>query len=158
MPSRWAFLGEAMFRARHMVGTIRQVEFFHDFLNALFEFERRDAVRATEKAQILVNGQLAVERKLLRDIADVAPRLRARRAKVDTCNAELPRRQREQAAEHAERRRLARAIRPQKAKDLAAMDVERGVGDGREVAEFFPSLTWSDEPIECEILIKPKKR
>lgn len=24
--------------------------------------------------------------------------------------------------------------------------------------DFFPSLTWSDEPIECEILIKPKKR
>lgn len=22
----------------------------------------------------------------------------------------------------------------------------------------FPSLTWSDEPIECEIIIKPKKR
>lgn len=22
----------------------------------------------------------------------------------------------------------------------------------------FPSLTWSDEPIECKILIKPKKR
>lgn len=24
--------------------------------------------------------------------------------------------------------------------------------------DFFPFLTWSDEPIECEILIKPKKR
>lgn len=24
--------------------------------------------------------------------------------------------------------------------------------------DFFPSLTWSDEPIECEFLIKPKKR
>ena len=24
--------------------------------------------------------------------------------------------------------------------------------------EFFPSLKWSDEPIECEIVIKPKKR
>lgn len=24
--------------------------------------------------------------------------------------------------------------------------------------DFFPFLTWSDEPIECEFLIKPKKR
>ena len=45
---------------------------------------------------------------------------------------------RDQAKQHLDRGGLARAVRPEKAKDLAASDPQREVGDGGLFSELLP--------------------
>ena len=104
-----------------MVSHLAQMEFRHDRLDALEEMRARKAIGPAKEAQVLVDRQAAVEREVLRNVADIGPRLDARRAQIDTSHRELTARRGQQAAEHAERRRLARAVRAEQPEDLTAV-------------------------------------
>ena len=95
----------------------------------------RQAVEFAGENQVLVHGQLVVERKLLRHVAD---HFLDRVAFARDVVAGDPRgafRRFENAAEHSDDGGFAGAVRPEKSEDRAARDGKADVIDGGESAE-----------------------
>ena len=102
-------------------------------------------VGAGEEIQILDDGELAIERELLRDVADLLPGRGAGVVQVDAGDAQRAAACRQQTAEHAERRRLAGPVGPEQTEDLAAVDLEVDMIDGDERAEFSDEVADFDD-------------
>src|SRR5262245_55786356 len=81
-------------------------------------------VNPGEKPDVLIDRQLLVERKPLRHVADATLHAFGIAADIDPVHTGGSARGLEQPAKHADGRRLARAIAPEKAEDLALPDVE----------------------------------
>ena len=95
-----------------------------------------EAVDRAEEAQVLLDREVEVERELLAHVAEAPLPLLGVPGHVETAEADGRARARlEQAREHPDRRRLARAVGPEEAEDAAAGHVEADGVDGREVAE-----------------------
>ncbi len=119
--------------ARQLVAPVVEAHALHDLPH------RRVAVRhlvdAGDEVEVLEHRQVLVEAEALRHVADLAAdfvRL------VDDVVAEALARaavRLEQAAQHADRRRLAAAVRAEKAADLAFGDLQVEALDHLEVAE-----------------------
>jgi len=97
-----------------------------------------EPVEGAEQLQVRGRAEVLVDRELLRHDADAAlGRVRvfvegqARRTGADDDLAAV---RADQAAQHRHGRRLAGAVRPEQADDLARADVERQVGDDGTVA------------------------
>src|SRR5208337_1658445 len=109
-------------------------------LEQLFEpgsdFLRRQMVELGVQLEILSDRQLAVEREGLRHIADVATGLHIVRAHRLAEQLARAAGRRQEADQHFHRRRLAAAIRAEKAENLAARDLETDVIHRDEVAEL----------------------
>ena len=71
-----------------------------------------------------------IGRAALRDVADPPADLLRLAPQVDAGDRRLARRRREQRREHPQRRRLAGAVRPEEAEDLARADLEVDAADG----------------------------
>jgi len=91
---------------------------------ALRELGPAQAVERAEVLEVLIRGELFVEREILRDEPELLLRgarlLRERHA----ADRHRPARRRHDAAHHRDRRRLAGAVRAEQAEDLALHDVE----------------------------------
>ena len=112
-----------------------QVEAFQHFPHAVFARLFRDVKEFRMQFQVLANRQFLIERKALRHVADAPPR---RHIPCVEFLAEKPGgafAHRQKASQHLHRRRLAAAVRAQKAEDLAAFDAEVHPVDRNEVAE-----------------------
>src|SRR5690606_20726482 len=81
-----------------------------------------DAVDTGEELEVLTHRQEPVQREFLRHVADALLRVAARAREIDSGDLGAPRRRTQQAAEHLERRRLARAVRAEQAEDLSRAD------------------------------------
>ncbi len=103
-----------------------------------------EPIGAGEEVEVLGDRQLAVERELLRHVADALARRGARRAQVDAGDAQRAAGRRQQAAEHAEGGRLAGAVGAEQAEDLAGLDLEADVVDGGEGAELAHQIADLD--------------
>ena len=95
------------------------------------------AVELAGENQVLVHGQLVVERKLLRHVADHFLDLVAFARDVEAGDSRRAFRRFENAAKHADDGGFAGAVRPEKSEDRTARDGEADVIDGRESAEAF---------------------
>ena len=107
-------------------------------VDTLAEQGTAQAIESAEQLQVRRRAEVLVDRELLRHDADAAlGRMRvlvegqARRAAADEDLAAVGA---DQAAQHRHGRRLAGAVRPEQADDLAGADVERQVGDDGAVA------------------------
>ena len=85
--------------------------------------------------EVLRDRQFAIERKGLRHVADVAPRLHVVRAHRLAEQLARAAGRRQEADQHFHRRRLAAAVRAEEAEDLAARDAEADMIDRDEIAE-----------------------
>ena len=85
--------------------------------------------------EICADRQLLVEREALRHVADAQARREVARPRRPSEQFGAPVADAQQAGEHLHRRRLAAAVRAEKAEDLAAPDAEADVIDGVEIAE-----------------------
>ena len=95
--------------------------------HALCEEPAAQAVRAAEELEVLAHAEVAVERELLRHVADA---LRGLRPAPCAGSRRRPRGAaggRQETAEHAKRRGLAGAVGSEQAEDLAAAHVEADV-------------------------------
>ena len=103
---------------------------------ALADLASLQVVDAAVEADVLADGEVFVEREALAHVADVALDRFARRV-ATSCPATVarPRRRRQQAGQHPDRRRLAGAVRAEKAEHLAGAHVEGDAVDGGEAAE-----------------------
>ncbi len=92
-------------------------------------------IHARDEIQVLCNRQILPETETLGHVADLTldGLTFADDIKAEACAAAFIRT--EQAAEHADDRRLAAAVRAEKAADLARANLQAHVVDGREVAE-----------------------
>jgi hypothetical protein len=103
------------------------------------------AVGAAEEREVFAHREVAVQRELLRDVADALAGLRARMPQVDAGHAQLAAAGGQQAAEHAEGGGLARAVGAEQAEDLAAPHREAGAGHGGEIAEAAHEVFHFDD-------------
>src|SRR5436190_1490768 len=95
----------------------------------------RESINAREEPDVLIDGEALVQGKALGHVADAPLDAFGVAAHVDAADGRGPARRLEQSAQHANRRRLARAVRAEEAEDLSLADVERQMIDGDEVAE-----------------------
>jgi hypothetical protein len=79
----------------------------------------RHAVELGVQAQVLLGGQVAVERRVLEDQADVAPHLVAFCVDVVAGDRGRAAARAHERAQHVDRRRLAGAVGAEEAEDLA---------------------------------------
>ena len=92
---------------------------------------------ARDEFEILADGQILIKREALRHVANAALDLPALGQNVMAEAGSLAAVGRQQTAKHADGRRLARAVRPQKTINLAAPDAHRQVLHHRAPAEGF---------------------
>lgn len=97
---------------RQTVKDIFQIELLAELPDPFRKSPLRYAIDAAEEFQIIQDGHMAVEGKLLRHIPDIRTRLRPCLSKVDACDGKKAACFRKKAAEHFERRRLACTVRP----------------------------------------------
>ena len=95
-----------------------------DPLAPLDQARAREPVHAREKVQVLEYGQVFVQRKSLRDVADTLAHGVGVAGHVDAVDERVPRRGAKQSAQNADQRRLARPVGPQQAEDGPARDGE----------------------------------
>src|SRR5581483_3182377 len=94
-----------------------------------------DHVHARVEAEVLVDGEVVVEREPLRHVPDGGLHALRVAAEVDAEHAPLALARLEDAAQHAQRGGLPRPVRPQEAVQLAAADEEIEVIDGDQRSE-----------------------
>jgi hypothetical protein len=88
-----------------------------------------DRERLEDREDVLLDGEFAEDRRLLRQVADAAPRALIHRHPRDVGPVEPDRagRGRDEARDHVERGRLAGAVGAEQADDLALAQLERDV-------------------------------
>ena len=95
------------------------------------------AAQPAHVAEILADGHLGVERHRLRQIANVPPRLQRFVDDVAPRHRRRPACGRQKPGDDLHGGGLARAVRSEKADNLALLDREANVGDGGKVPEVF---------------------
>ena len=95
----------------------------------------RNAIDAAVKIDVLLDRQILVEREFLAHVADVRLDPLGLAANVKTADRAAAAGRRQDAAEHADRRRLAGTVGSQKTKDLSFRHVEADAIDRHEAAE-----------------------
>src|SRR5581483_11338385 len=87
------------------------------------------------EAHVLLDGEVVPQAGALRHVADAELHRLGIARDVEAQHRRGPRRRRQDAAEHADRGRLPRAVGSEEAPDLARADVERDAVDGDERSE-----------------------
>jgi len=103
------------------------------------------AVEAGEEQQVVLQGHLAVEARLVEHDAHARPYLVRLAAHIVPSHARRSRGGREQRGQHLQRRRLAGAVRSQQRQYLAGRDAQRHALDGRERAEAAAQVFCLDQ-------------
>ena len=96
-----------------------------------------EMVEPRDEEEVLLDRQVLVERELLRHVADFALDARAVAPHVEAEHRPLAGVGRQQAADQADRRRLAGAVGAEEADDLARRDPQRDMVDGDDSVERF---------------------
>ena len=104
-----------------------------------------DAIDAAEEAQVLDHREVVVERELLRHVADVLAHPLGLARDVEARDGRSSAARPQEAAQHADGRRFARAVGAEEADDLAPPRLEAHVVDGDEIAEALDE-TVGDDP------------
>ena len=111
----------------------------------VFALRARQVEQTRVQIEVLPDRQLGIERERLRHVADAI-------ARVQVAGIERPAEQqrfalagRQQPGQHLHRRRLAAAVRADKAEDLAALDREADMVDRGEIAEPAGEVARRDD-------------
>ena len=130
--------------SRALIAPVLQVVLRESFLDARGSHRAVEPEDAADEVQVLQDCQVLPQREALGHVADLHAQLlgfaRHRVAEHDTLALARP----QQPAQHADRGRLARAVRPEKAVDRRARNVETDVIDGRELAEAPREIAGAD--------------
>jgi len=105
----------------------------------------RHTVNPVEEFDVLFDGEIVVQRKFLRHVADVAADLLRLGGDVIALHGCLARRGRQQAAEDPDRRGLAGAVGAEETVDLAGRDGEVETVEGGDVAERLHQAFGMDD-------------
>jgi hypothetical protein len=103
-----------------------------------------DAVELGVQAQVLLGGEVAVERRVLEDEADVAPDVVALAHDVVAGDARAARRRLGQRAQHVDGGRLPGAVGPEEAEDLPGRHLEADTAHGLDLAKGLAQVVDLD--------------
>ena len=133
---------------RHLAGVAiqirRQAKRVDHALRDLSPPGARQAVDAREKVEVLPHAQIAVERELLRHVAQLPARRAAGAVEIDSRDLGRTRGGAQQPAHHPEGGRLARAVGAEQAENLPALDPEGDPVDRGEIAELLGQVIGLD--------------
>src|SRR5204863_8541046 len=116
----------------------------HHLEHARAAIGTRHLVDARVEGQVLVDGEVVVEREPLRHVADRGLDAFGLVTEIDAEHPAVPLARLEDAAQHAERRRLARPVGPEKPVELAPADLQIEMIDGDDLAETPREATGLD--------------
>ena len=112
---------------------------FAVFLDALADLDAWHALRQQREADVLAHVHVRIEREELEDEGDVAL-AGAPHGDVLAAEQDLAAGRQFEPGDHAQRRRLAAARRPEHDEELAVLDGEVGILHRDELAEFLPQI------------------
>jgi hypothetical protein len=135
-------------RADAAVGGGGEADSLEQLLGAGAALRAGESVQRGLEAQVLAAGEQRVERRLLQRGADHAADLRSLAGDVVAADARAAARRRQQRGEHVHRRRLARAVRPEEAVDLARLDPQVDPVD-----RARPLLELANEPLDLDAVV-----
>src|SRR5260221_584525 len=104
----------------------------------------REAVQARDELEDLEAREVRIQERLVGQVADVALERDRVGVAVAAEDRRAARARAQQAHEQADRRRLARAVRPEEAHDLAALDAQGEPAHGRLGAERLREIDGLD--------------
>ena len=142
---RQAALQAAGQRVDLVPGPVRELDEIKQRVGPLPDEAAGQAEVPAVDEQVLPDGQLDVEGVLLRDHAEPGPHRGVIVYRVAAENGQLPAGRRRDAADHPHRRGLARAVRPQEAERLAAVEVEIDPVHRHEIPEPLGQAARADE-------------
>ena len=116
------------------VGGVDEADALEQVVAALRALGARDALQAALQAHVLAAGEHRVERDVLQRDADRGAHLRALLRDVVARDRRAAARRRQERREDLDGRRLARAVGPEEAVDLAGRDVQVDAVDGADAA------------------------
>ncbi len=119
----------------HLVGRFLQLQQIEQGRDAAADFGDAEAVQSPDQLDLLGGGEALVEAERLRDDADAALDLHRLRAHVEARDARRPLGRRQQADQHVDGGRFARAVRPQEAENHPARHAQVQVIHGGEFIE-----------------------
>ena len=122
---------------RQIVEIITEPESLDQFRDVLFYFFRWHMIELRVELEVLHEGQLGIEGKVLRHETDTIACLEVFRVELLAKQFRCAFARGREASEHAHRRRLAGAVRSEETKDLTALDAKAHVIDRGERAEPF---------------------
>jgi hypothetical protein len=131
-----------------------EAEALHHFLHPRVGFGERHVEQPRVQQQVLPHGEFPIEREGLRHVADPAADSDVAAGHRFSEQKRLALGGRKQAGEHLHGGRLAAPVRSQKAEDLAPLDGERHMIDGREAAEAARQAARLDS----DLRIRPARR
>ena len=135
-------LAHAAREGRHpLVEHVGQADALHRVGDALLGLAARDGQQARGVAQVLARRQMVVEAHRIGQVADAALDLERLAHRIEAQHVDRAAARLGEAQQHQDGRRLAGAVRPQQAEDLAAPDVEIDGIDraGRAIALHQPA-------------------
>jgi hypothetical protein len=133
--------GEALFlparqRAGEPVAQVAEPVALEQFPDARGCICARELMHGGNEVEVLVDREVFVQGKPLRHVTDAALELLGLLGNPETEHFDLACGRQQQAAQHADRRRLARAVRTEETINLRAADVEVEVVDRDDIAEL----------------------
>jgi hypothetical protein len=144
---REALLLAAAHRAGELALAIGEMVLLDQFVDAPLRARARQRLHVGEEFEVLAHGQVLEQRELLRHVADARAQLLGLRGHRQPEHVDLPFARREQAAEHADRGRLAGTVRTEETVDIAARHREVDVVDSDERAETLGQAVRADREI-----------
>ena len=130
---------------RGRVVMLPQPEGGEQLLDARLQGVAKQAIGTAEKGEVFAHGEVAIQRELLRHIADAPACLGTGRAQVDARHPQGARCGGQKPAQHAEGRGLAGTVRAQQTEDFPPAHLERGVVHGHEVSEGTHQIANLDD-------------
>ena len=126
------------------IAQLREPVLFADLRDPRLHLTPRQRIDLGQEIEILVDRQVFVERELLRHVADPLAQGGRFPGHLEAQDERIACARREQSAEHPDRRRLARTVRPEESVDLGAGDLERQSIDGGIRAEAARQAAGGD--------------
>ena len=139
-------------RARESIAIRPDVREIDRPLHSLFSFGALEPIDGAEEIEVLVDGEIAIKRERLRDVADVLANELAVFFDVVAVDSCVTFRRHEQAAEDADERRFAGAVRTEQTEDLAARNLQRDVVERAKRAEVFRDVLHVDADLGAHAL------
>src|SRR5439155_21814231 len=93
-------------------------------LDPPLQFRTRNSIGAAENAEVLQHGEITVKSKALRNVAELRPNMLSIFPNIRACDCCNSSGRMSQAAQHSNRGRFSRTIRPYKTKDRSGRDSE----------------------------------
>jgi len=135
-----------------LVGIALEIEQSEQLARATLDLVSRQLVHPADEGEVLATGETLEQRRTIRDHADLAAQLQRVLVRIESIDADRPRRRLEEPDEHAHRRGFSRAIRSEKSEHRSSGNREIDAIDSHHLVEGARQSGRDDGRIAHELL------